>query len=117
MLMLEQMWIIPALPLLGAALNGFLGKPHPTRLTNIFALGTTGLSFLAALELIREFAQLSADKVPHVVSYFPWIVAGSFRADFALQIDQLTVVMLLVVTGVGWLIHIYATGYMAHEEG
>jgi NADH-quinone oxidoreductase subunit L len=44
-------------------------------------------------------------------------VAGSFRADFALQVDQLTVVMLLVVTGVGWLIHIYATGYMAHEEG
>ena len=114
MFLLEQMWIIPALPLLGAALNGFLGKPHPTRLTNIFALGTTGLSFLAVLELIREYT-VHGPIPPQ--SYFPWIVAGSFRADFALQIDQLTVVMLLVVTGVGWLIHIYATGYMAHEEG
>jgi NADH-quinone oxidoreductase subunit L len=117
MFMLEQMWLIPALPLLGAALCGLLGKAHPTRLTNIVALGTTGASFLLALELIREFSQLAADKIPHVESYFPWIVAGPFRADFALQVDQLTVVMLLVVTGVGWLIHLYATGYMAHEEG
>src|SRR5256886_17416327 len=43
--------------------------------------------------------------------------SGNFRAGFDLQMDQLTVVMLLVVTGVGWLIHIYATGYMAHEGG
>ncbi len=115
--MLDHMWIIPALPLAGAALNGLLGKPHPTRLINGIALGSTGLAFLAALELIREFAQLAPDKVPFVKSYFPWILAGSLRADFALQMDQLSVVMLLVVTGVGWLIHIYATGYMAHEEG
>jgi NADH-quinone oxidoreductase subunit L len=117
MFMLEQMWLIPALPLAGATLNGFLGKPHPTRLTNIVALGSTGLAFLAALELIREFASLPANQVPWVKSFFPWIVAGSLRADFALQVDQLTVVMLLVVTGVGWLIHTYASGYMAHEEG
>jgi NADH-quinone oxidoreductase subunit L len=117
MFMLEQMWLIPALPLAGAALCGLLGKAHPTRLTNIIALGTTGASFLLGLELIREFSQLAADRVPYVVSYFPWIAAGSFRADFALQVDQLTVVMLLVVTGVGWVIHLYATGYMAHEEG
>ncbi|MGH9789598.1 MAG: NADH-quinone oxidoreductase subunit L [Candidatus Acidiferrales bacterium] len=117
MFMLDHMWIIPALPLAGAALNGLLGKPHPTRLTNAIALGSTGLAFFAVLELIREFAQLPASEIPKVTAYFPWILAGAFRADFALQIDQLTVVMLLVVTGVGWLIHIYATGYMAHEGG
>src|SRR5207245_5844788 len=49
--------------------------------------------------------------------FFTWIAAGNFRAGFDLQMDQLTVVMLLVVTGVGWLIHIYATGYMAQEGG
>src|SRR5262249_18789373 len=50
--------------------------------------------------------------------FFDWIVVpGLFRAGFDLQMDQLTVVMLLVVTGVGWLIHVYATGYMAHEGG
>jgi NADH-quinone oxidoreductase subunit L len=52
-----------------------------------------------------------------VKQFFTWIAAGTFRAGFDLQIDQLTVVMLLVVTGVGWLIHIYSTGYMAHESG
>ncbi|MGH9816500.1 MAG: proton-conducting transporter membrane subunit, partial [Candidatus Acidiferrales bacterium] len=117
MFMLDHMWIIPTLPLLGAALNGLLGKPHPARLTNAIALGSTGLAFFAVLELIREFAQLPASEIPKVTAYFPWILAGSLRADFALQIDHLTVVMLLVVTGVGLLIHIYATGYMAHQQG
>ena len=50
-------------------------------------------------------------------TYFPWIWAGDFRADYALQVDHLTMVMLLVVTGVGFVIHIYSAGYMAHEEG
>ncbi len=57
------------------------------------------------------------NKFPGCKQYFTWIAAGTFRAGFDLQIDQLTVVMLLVVTGVGFLIHIYSTGYMAHEGG
>ncbi len=75
------------------------------------------LSFLAVLELIREFAQLSADQIPWVKDYFTWITAGPFRIDFSLQVDQLTIVMLLVVTFVSMLMHIYSTGYMAHEGG
>ena len=50
-------------------------------------------------------------------NYFTWIIAGNFRVDFSLQVDQLTVVMLFVVTFVSLLIHIYSTGYMAHEGG
>jgi len=114
---LEHLWVIPALPLLGAALNGLLGRRWPKRVVDMVAVGTTGLSFLAALELIREFAVLPAEQIPWIRSYFTWIVAGPLRVDFALQIDQLTIVMLLVVTGVGWLIHVYSTGYMAHEGG
>jgi len=72
---------------------------------------------LAALELVREFAALPADQIPWTKSYFTWISAGGFRADFALQVDQLTIIMLLVVTGVGWLIHIYSTGYMHDDPG
>src|SRR3989475_230041 len=81
------------------------------------AISSTGLSFLGALEALREFFLLSPAQIPWVKQYFTWIAAGNFRAGFDLQIDQLTVVMLMVVTGVGWLIHIYATGYMAHEGG
>ena len=116
MLILEYLWIIPALPLLGAALNGLLGPTWPKRWVDIAGVASTGLSFAAALELFREFSQLPATQT-WTKSYFTWIAAGTFRAGFDLQVDQLTVVMVLVVTGVGWLIHIYSTGYMAREGG
>ncbi len=117
MFVLDYLWIIPALPLLGAALNGLFGRTWPKRWVDIVGVGSTGLSFAAALELLREFFQLPASQIPWPKSYFTWIAAGTFRAGFDLQVDQLTVVMLLVVTGVGWLIHIYSTGYMAQEGG
>jgi NADH-quinone oxidoreductase subunit L len=117
MLILEYLWIIPLLPLLGSATNGLFGAKWPNKIVNGVAIGSTGLSFLMALEAVREFTQLSPQQIPWVKQYFTWIAAGDFRAGFDLQLDQLTVVMLLVVTGVGWLIHIYATGYMAHEGG
>ena len=114
---LEYLWIVPLLPLLGSAVNGLFGAKWPNKIVNWVALGSTGLSFLSALEAVREFLQLSPEQIPWVRQYFSWIAAGNFRAGFDLQMDQLTVVMLMVVTGVGWLIHIYATGYMAHEGG
>jgi NADH-quinone oxidoreductase subunit L len=114
---LDTLWIIPLLPLLGAAVNGLFGAKWPNKIVNGVAITSTGLSFGVALELLREFSELSARQLPWVKPYFSWIMAGNFRAGFDLQVDQLTVVMLLVVTGVGWLIHIYAVGYMAHESG
>ncbi|HET9401782.1 MAG TPA: NADH-quinone oxidoreductase subunit L [Candidatus Acidoferrales bacterium] len=117
MFLLYHLWLIPALPLAGAAINGIFGRRWPHKAINTVALGSTALSFLAVLELFREFRTLPASSIPWIRSYFPWIAAGDFRADYALQIDQLTIVMLLVVTGVGFLIHIYSTGYMAHDGG
>src|SRR6202049_1452356 len=114
---LEHLWIIPLLPLLGATVNGLFGKTWPNQAVDAVAIVATGLSFLAALEAVREFFLLSPEQIPWVKEYFSWIAAGDFRAGFDLQVDQLTVVMLLVVTGVGWLIHIYSMGYMAHEGG
>jgi NADH-quinone oxidoreductase subunit L len=112
---LDHLWIIPLLPLLGSAVNGLLGGKWPNKVVNSVALGATGLSFAFALEAVREyFASGQAFVHNH---YFDWISAGTFTAGFDLQLDQLTVVMLLVVTGVGFLIHIYSTGYMAHEGG
>ena len=115
--MLEHLWLIPLLPLLGAASNGIFVSRWPRSAVNAIALGSTGLSFLATLEVAREFANLSADQIPWLRSYFTWIEAGSFRADFALQVDQLTLIMLLVVTSVGWLIHLYSIGYMPDDTG
>ncbi len=112
---LDYLWIIPLLPLLGSAINGLLGSKWPNKTVTWVAIGSTGLSFLFALEAVREFFE--SGQVFFRKEFFTWIAAGNFRADFDLQMDQLTVVMLLVVTGVGWLIHIYATGYMAQEGG
>jgi NADH-quinone oxidoreductase subunit L len=112
---LENLWIIPLLPLLGSAINGLFGAKWSKTVVNSVALGSTGVSFLCAVEAVREF--LAGGSQPFRKEFFDWIVAGSFRAGFDLQLDQLTVVMLLVVTGVGFLIHIYSTGYMAHEGG
>ena len=114
---LTYLWIIPLLPLVGAAVNGIFGGRWPKSAISAVALSSTTLAFLAALEAVREFFQLSPDQIPWTRDYFTWISAGGFQANFALQVDQLTVIMLLVVTGVGWLIHIYSTGYMHDDPG
>src|SRR5262245_13950951 len=119
---LDHLWIIPLLPLLGATINGFFGAKWQNKIVNTVALSATGLSFAAALEAAREFVTYVAPS-GHIFrkEFFDWIStgasAGNFRVGFDLQMDQLTVVMVLVVTGVGFLIHIYSTGYMAHEGG
>src|SRR3974390_66365 len=114
---LENLWIILLLPLLGSAINGLFGSKWPNKIVNSVALGSTGLSFACALEAVREF--FVNGQQPFRKEFFDWIVAypADLRIGFDLQLDQLTVVMLMVVTGVGFLIHIYATGYMSHEGG
>jgi NADH-quinone oxidoreductase subunit L len=114
---LAYLWILPLLPLLGAAASGIFGRGWTKGVVTRVALSSTTLAFLAALELVREFVALPPDQIPWTKSYFTWISAVGFRADFALQVDQLTIIMLLVVTGVGWLIHIYSTGYMHDDPG
>jgi NADH-quinone oxidoreductase subunit L len=118
MLILEHLWIIPLLPLVGATISGLFGAKWPNKFVNTVALSSTGLSFVCAVEAVREFLSYQA-QTQHAFrkEFFDWIIAGNFRAGFDLQMDQLTVVMVLVVTGVGFLIHVYSTGYMAHEGG
>jgi len=117
MLLLNHLWIILALPLTGAAINGLFGKRWPKSAVNSVALGSVSLAFLAVAETVREFWQLSPNQIPWAKNYFPWMTAGSFHVDFSLQVDQLSVVMLLTVSFVGMLIHIYSNGYMEHEGG
>src|SRR5438067_701791 len=110
-----HLWLIPLLPLIGAAINGLFGRRFPKRVVSAIALAFPGASFLMALWIASRFASLT--DLPHVELLGRWIQAGSFAVDFAYQLDQLSMVMLLVVTGVGFLIHIYSVGYMAHEGG
>ncbi len=109
-----HLWLIPLLPIIGAAVNGLFGRRFPKTIVSAIALAFPGASFLMALWIASRFGSLT---VPHIESVGRWIQAGSFSVEFAYQLDQLSMVMLLVVTGVGFLIHIYSVGYMAHEGG
>ena len=109
------LWLIPVLPLLGATLNGFLGKRLPRNAIAVIGTGTIGISFLIA---VWDFvAMLGTAQLPIIRDYFTWIQAGRFQAQFGLMLDHLSGLMILIVTGVGFLIHVYSAGYMAHEEG
>src|SRR5437762_4519025 len=109
-----NLWLIPVLPLIGAALNGLFGKRLTRQAVASAALAFSGAAFGLALFVAARFSTL---ELPHVETVAQWIRAGNFRADFAFYLDQLSLVMLLVVTGVGFLIHIYSVGYLWEEDG
>ena len=117
MSILDHLWIILALPACRRGDQRPIRQRWPQSAVNTVAVGSVSLAFLAVAELVREFSQLPAGPDSLRGDYFTWMIAGPFRVDFSLQVDQLTVVMLLVVSFVGMLIHIYSTGYMAHEGG
>jgi len=104
-----NLWVIPVLPLAGAAINGFLGKKASRAGVTAVALFFSGAAFAWALVVAARFSSLS---LPYHEFFAHWIRVTGFSADFAFYLDQLSLVMLLVVTGVGFLIHIYSVGYM-----
>jgi NADH-quinone oxidoreductase subunit L len=104
-----NLWLIPALPLAGAAINGFLGKKSSRTAVTTVGLVFPGAAFAWALLVALRFSSLD---LPYQEYVAHWIRYGNFSADFALYLDQLSLIMLLVVTGVGFLIHIYSVGYM-----
>jgi len=109
------LWLIPLLPLLGAAINGLLGKRFSRQAVVAVALGFSGAAFCMALWVASQFSSLPL--LPHVETVAPWLRSGGFSVDFAFYLDQLSLIMLLVVTGVGFLIHIYSVGYMWDDPG
>jgi NADH-quinone oxidoreductase subunit L len=111
----QTLWLIPVLPLLGAIVNGVFGKRLPKSLVGIIGAGTVAASFV--LSAGAFFQMLRADATPVTTTYFTWIQSGAFSADFGFLLDRLSGVMILVVTGVGFLIHVYSTGYMHDDEG
>jgi NADH-quinone oxidoreductase subunit L len=109
-----NLWLIPILPLAGAAINGFFGKKSSRTAVSTIALVFCGAAFVWALSVAWRFSSLP---LPHQEYLAHWIRSGSFVADFAFYLDPLSLVMLLVVTGVGFLIHIYSVGYMWDDPG
>ena len=112
------LWVVPALPLLGFVVNGALALWRPTAKTavSLVGVGVLVLAGAAAVVAVAGFAGLHP-AAPLVFRYWEWMPVGDLRIDFALQLDQLSAVMVLVVTGVGALIHVFSVGYMHEDAG
>ena len=110
-------WLIPILPLAGALLNGVFGKAWNRGTIATVACGTVGISFAISLGIFFQMRGMPETDIPSPAPYFTWIQSGAFEASFGLLIDRLSGLMILIVTGVGLLIHIYSAGYMEHEAG
>src|SRR5580700_6861447 len=109
-----QLWLIPIFPLFGFLINGLFGRRMPKAMINLFAIGSVALSFAWAVKTLLALGPLETKYIEH---YFTWIQSGPLQINIDFAVDRLTAVMLMVVTGVGTLIHIYAVGYMADEDG
>ncbi len=112
---LDYLWLIPALPFLGAAVNGLLVRNRQKSLATAIGVGAPGLSLGLALACLIEFLARPGH-APFEQLLYPW-TAGALKIDIAFLLDPLSAIMLFVVTFVGFLIHVYSVGYMAHEEG
>ncbi|MBZ5495059.1 MAG: NADH-quinone oxidoreductase subunit L [Acidobacteriia bacterium] len=132
--MLEYLWLVPILPLAGSALIGLVGliklratgeKPGK-KLVSLIALLSVGLAFVISLISIYQLFVLQGGEI-YAKDLFTWIRSGAlpltdggratFEVPWGLQLDPLSSVMILVVTGVGFLIHVYSTGYMWEDTG
>ncbi|MDX2348456.1 MAG: NADH-quinone oxidoreductase subunit L [Nitrospirota bacterium] len=106
--------LIPLFPLLAVLANGLYGGRYSHELAGRLAFGAVGLSFLCSLGV---FVSILANPEPREVIAYSWIFGGNLSINLAFLIDPLSTIMLLVVTGVGFLIHVYSVGYMHGEEG
>ena len=110
------LWLIPTLPFAGFLVNGTLGRKFPRALVSTVALIAT---LIPALIVVKLWIYMKSAGAPDhfTLTGAPWIAISGFQVNFAFAIDHLTLVMLGIVTGVGFLIHVYSVGYMAEEEG
>jgi len=113
--MLDLLWLIPLLPFAGAVLNACLGRKPPKALVTVINVGAPLLSLLLALGCLWEYGHGDTAQA-FERAYYAW-TAGPLHIDAGFRLDQLSAIMLFVVTFVGFLIHVYSVGYMAHEEG
>jgi NADH-quinone oxidoreductase subunit L len=112
------LWTVPALPLVGFVLNGLLAlwRPRSKTAVSVIGVGSVAAAFASAAWIVWVFHG-HAPAEPLVFRYWSWLPVGDLQVDVALQLDRLSAVMILIVTGVGALIHLYSVGYMHEDEG
>jgi NADH-quinone oxidoreductase subunit L len=115
--MLHNLWLIPLLPLLGSLINGLWRRNLSETGVASIACGAVGLSFVCSLIAFFALFNLPPGSRAVEVAVYQWVTSGDFQAAMGFLLDPLSAIMILVVTGVGLLIHIYSLGYMHGDEG
>ena len=113
---LSLLWLVPTLPLIGAIVNGFGAGRLPRKVVSAIGTGTVGLAFVIAIGCFAQMLAMPAEERFYVQQLFAWIDSGDLSVPVRLALDPLSALMMLIVTGVGFLIHVYSTGYMNHEK-
>ncbi|MDX1959572.1 MAG: NADH-quinone oxidoreductase subunit L [Leptospiraceae bacterium] len=114
--MLDLFPLVVLLPLIGFLINGLFYRKMPHNVAAIIGISAVAIPFFITLGAIPAYHPMTATK-PHLFTILPWIHAGHFSVDFAYQVDQLSIYMTLIITGIGSLIHLYSVGYMHDDEG
>ncbi len=111
--MLDMLWLVPTIPLIGFLILTLTAGKLPEVPAAIVGAGSIGLSFLVALLAGLEF--MSSEVESFSQNLWTWMSVGAFEAGFSLYLDGVSLVMMFIITGIGFLIHVYATGYM-HDD-
>src|SRR5262245_7473067 len=115
--MSPNLWIIPLFPLLGFAINGLWGSRLSEKTVGALGAGAVFASFIGAAYAFFDLIALPPESRVLVQDLYRWMTAGDFSLDVSFRLDALSMLMVLVVTGVGFLIHLYSIGYMHGERG
>ncbi len=115
--MIQLIYLTVLLPLTGFLINGIFGsKIKNEKITGLIGSGAIGISFLIVVAAFFETLALPAEQRQHIVTLFNWLSVGSLNVSIAYQVDQLSLTMALIVTGVGFIIHVYSIGYMHGDK-
>lgn len=107
-------YAIILLPLLGFLINGLFGKNLPKIVVGSLATAMVFASFCIAVSIFMNF---DSESQPVIVKAFEWFRVNGVQINFGFQIDQLSLMMVMIITGIGSLIHLYSIGYMSHDKG
>ena len=115
--MFDYVWLIPLFPAIGFVINGLFGRFLGKKVVSVVGPSAIGLSFLTAILIFFELISRPASERLFEKVIFDWVVSGSLNTVIGYQIDPLSILMALVVTGVSFFIHIYSVGYMHDDPG
>ena len=113
--MIKLIGLVPLFPLIGFLINGFFGKKIGKSVSGIIASVSILASFILSVLIFVELN--GSSEKSHIVNLFSWINSGNLKIPFEFLVDPLSSLFLLIITGIGFLIHIYSIGYMSHDEG